>query len=98
MNEYEGIEDRIMEMLDRPGWVSVRGCVNPSSSPPTEEELRRVETVMYAVAKQGRAALWRLIIQDGAEELLAVARPDLELDKELEQRSAWAKAVRITEL
>lgn len=88
-------EQAIMEMLQRPGWTTTRGVMRKPSGDLDPEELRTVEDVMRRLAREGKVGLWKLIIQDSDEELLAAAKPELELDAELEQRQAWARAVRV---
>ena len=87
------LEELIMERIERPGWVSTRGVLQDPSGAKSEEEHKRAEQAMKDLAAQGRVTLWRLIIHDHNEELLAAARPGLELDKDLEERGAWAQAV-----
>ncbi|MEW6136697.1 MAG: hypothetical protein AB1733_00585 [Thermodesulfobacteriota bacterium] len=91
----KSIEELIMERIERPGWVSTRGILLDPAGKLDTEEHRQVEAVMKKLAREGKLLLWKLIIRDKGEELLAAARPDLELDKDLEERGAWAEAVRI---
>ncbi len=88
------LEQLVMERIDRPGWVSTRGILLDPAGDLNSEEHGRAEEAMKSLAERGLVTLWRLIIQDTEEELLAAARPGFELDKDLEERGAWAKAVR----
>lgn len=88
------VEQIVMERIDRPGWVSTRGVLMDPAGELNSEEHRRAEETMKSLAQRGLVTLWRLIIHDTEEELLAAARPGFELDKDLEQRGAWARAVR----
>lgn len=90
----KSLEQLIMERIERPGWVSTRGILQDPGGQLDAEEHRRAEAAMKKLAEEGRVTLWRLIIQERDEELLAAARPGFELDKDLEERGAWAKAVR----
>ena len=87
-------EQLVMVRIDRPGWVSTRGILMDPAGELDSEEHRRAEEAMKSLAAKGLVTLWRLIIPDTEEELLAAARPGLELDKDLEERGAWARAVR----
>lgn len=86
------IEELIMERITHPGWVTTRGILLDPTGNTAKEEHRLVETVMESLAERGLVTLWRLIVLDGAEELVAAARPGLQLDKDLEERGAWARA------
>lgn len=88
---YERI---ILERIERPGWVSTRGVLLDPTGISAQEEIRIVEEVMKELARKGLVVLWRLIIEADGQELLAAARPDLELDRDLEDRGAWARAKR----
>jgi hypothetical protein len=88
------LESRILERIDSPGWVTTRGVLLDPSGRASEEENRRVEQAMLNLAKEGKLTVWRLLLQNEPTELMAVARVGFALDKELEQRGAWAKAVR----
>jgi hypothetical protein len=91
VEEYEKL---ILERIDAPGWVTTRGILLDPTGEGAEEDHRQVETAMKNLAEKGRVTLWTLILQDNAGELLTAARPGLELDRDLEQRGAWATAVR----
>jgi len=91
----ESVEQTILDRIKIPGWTTTRAVLQDSSDSVPKEEYRRVEEVMAALAKQGQVTLWRLIYDDGKMELTAAAKPGFELDKELEERGAWAKAERI---
>lgn len=88
----EKIEKLILERIANPGWVTTRGILLDPQGQSAPEEHLEVEKVMVQLAQRGLVSLWRLILQDGEETLMAAARPDLELDKDLEQRGAWAWA------
>ncbi|MGC8658831.1 MAG: hypothetical protein ACP5U1_07130 [Desulfomonilaceae bacterium] len=88
------IEQKIMDRIKNPGWVSTRGILVDPTSPVGSEEYLRIQSVMRSLSERGMVVLWRLILESDGSELLAAARPDLELDKDLESRGAWAKAVR----
>lgn len=91
----ESVEQAILDKIKIPGWTTTRAVLQDSSDSVPEEEYRRVEEVMAGLAKQGKVTLWRLIYDDGNMELTAAAQPGFELDKELEERGAWARAERI---
>jgi hypothetical protein len=93
----EQIEEIILDRINQPGWVATRGVLRDPRGQFPPEEIARVETVMKKLAEEGRVALWRLFIENEGAELLAAARPGLELDKDLEERGAWAKATRYEE-
>lgn len=86
------IEKLIMERITHPGWVTTRGILLDPTGKSSPEEHRAVQTVMEDLAERGIVTLWRLILQEGNEELIAAARPGIQLDKDLEQRGAWARA------
>jgi hypothetical protein len=91
----ENIEEKILARLKSPGWTTTRALQQDPNEDPSPEELRRIEEAMRNLAKQGKVILWRLVPDQMESELMAAARPGLELDKELEERGAWAKAYRI---
>jgi hypothetical protein len=88
------IEEDIMERINGPGWVTTRGVLKDPSGKSNEEEVRLVEEAMKRLAEKGLLTLWRLKLEYEDAVLLAAARPGLELDKDLEQRGAAAKAER----
>jgi hypothetical protein len=88
------IEREILDRIKSPGWVTSRGLLRDPSGELDKEEYAQIEAVMKGLGEQGVVALWRLKLQNEDTELLAVARPDYELDRELEKRGAWAKAVK----
>ena len=90
----KSLEDLVMERIDRPGWVSTRGILLDPVGELNPEEHRQAEAAMKRLAEQGLVALWRLIIEDTEEELLVAARPGFALDQDLEERGAWARAVK----
>ena len=89
----EDLEKAIMEKIEIPGWTASRGLLRDPTSKDTDEEYRLIEDAMRSLAGQGKVRLWRLILEQDGSELMAVAKPDLELDKDLEERGAWAKAI-----
>ncbi len=88
------IEQKILDRIKNPGWVTTRGILLDPASPADSEESIKIQAVMRSLSDKGMVALWRLVIEADGTELMAAARPDLELDKDLERRGAWAKAVR----
>lgn len=90
----KSLEQLIMDRIERPGWVSTRGILSDPGGELDQEEHVQAERAMKKLANEGRVTLWRLILHDQNEELLAAARPGLQLDKDLEERGAWATAVR----
>jgi uncharacterized protein YqgQ len=90
----EQVEKAIEEMLDRPGWTTARAVLKRPLGEIPKEDVAKVEEVMRKMAEKGVVALWRLTTEQHGE-FLVVARPDFELDKELVERQAWAKAERI---
>lgn len=88
------IEQKILERIKNPGWVSTRGVLVDPTSQPGSDEYLRIQAVMRSLSDRGLVVLWRLILEADGSELLVAARQDLELDKDLERRGAWAKAVK----
>ncbi len=86
------IEEAIMERINRPGWVTTRGVLPGASGQSEEEDYRMVEEAMKRLAEEGLVTLWRLALENEPVELLAAAKPGFELDKDLEQRGAAARA------
>ena len=87
------IEKTIRDRIEAPGWVTTRGVLRDPSGQMADEESKKVETVMKALADKNLVTLWKLVMQDNGTELLVAARNGLALDKDLEARNAWAKAV-----
>jgi hypothetical protein len=87
------IERVILERVQAPGWVTTRGVLRDPSGEMADEESKKVEVVMKDLASKNQVTLWKLIMQDNGAELMVAARNGLELDKDLEARNAWAKAV-----
>jgi len=83
-----------MERIHNPGWVTTRGILLDPASQADSEEHQKIEAAMRSLSDRGLVTLWRLVLEADGVELMAVARPDLELDKDLERRGAWAKAIR----
>ena len=89
----ENLEKAIMDKIEMPGWTASRGLVHDPTSEDCAEECRLIEDAMRSLAGRGKVRLWRLILNRDGSELMAAAKPDLELDKDLEERGAWAKAI-----
>jgi hypothetical protein len=87
-------ERMIVERLEKPGWVTTRGVLRDPTGQADPDDYTSVEEVMHDLAAKGVAALWYLILDEGGVKVLAAARPDLELDKELKRRDAAARAER----
>ncbi len=87
------IEKVILDRVQAPGWVTTRGVLRDPTGEMVEEESKKVENVMMSLANRNQVALWTLIMQDNGTELMVAARIGLELDKDLEARNAWARAV-----
>jgi hypothetical protein len=88
----DNIERTIMERIERPGWIATRGVLQDPTGQQDGDEYQKVEAVMRDLAAKGKVRLWRLIMQQDNAELMAAAKLDLELDKELESKGAWATA------
>jgi hypothetical protein len=88
------IERKILDRINNPGWVTIRGILVDPSSQSDSEEYLMIQQAMRSLSERGLVTLWRLVLEADGSELMAVARPDLELDKDLEVRGAWAKAFR----
>lgn len=88
------IEKKILDRIANPGWVTTRGVLTDPAGQADSEEYQMVQTTMQSLADKGVVTLWRLVLEADGVELMTAARPDLELDKDLERRGAWAKAVR----
>lgn len=86
------IERLVLERIANPGWVTTRGILLDPEGKSSREDHKQVEEVMKRLAERGLVTLWTLILQEGKENLLTAARPGIELDKDLEQRGAWATA------
>jgi hypothetical protein len=84
----------IMQRMEQPGWVTTRGILRDPTGQADPDDYLAVEEIMRELACQGQIVLWRLIVLEDGVEMLAAARPGLELDKDLEERGAWAKAER----
>ncbi len=91
----EELRQMILQKLQGPGWTSIRGVMKDPRSDLGDEEGRRVEEEMNAMAEEGLVTLWWLNIKHQDEGMLAVALPDLDLAAELEKRRAWATAEKI---
>ncbi len=84
-------EEIILERIKEPGWVATRGVVRDPRAA-SSAEIEEAERVMKSLAERGLVTLWRLILEQDGSQMMAAARPGLQLDKDLEQRGAWAKA------
>jgi hypothetical protein len=87
-------EQIIVDRLEGPGWVTTRGVLRDPTGQADPEDYAAVQDVMSSLAAQGVVSLWRLTLDNEGAVVLAAARPDLELDKELKRRDASAKAER----
>lgn len=88
------VEETIMDRIHGPGWVTTRGVLKDPSGQSNQDEVRGVEDAMKRLAEKGLVILWRLKLEYEDAVLLAAARPGLELDRDLEERGAAAKAER----
>jgi hypothetical protein len=93
----DAIEESIMDRINSPGWVTTRGILRDPTGDLDSEEHARIEATMKSLKERGLVVLWNLIVDKDEKPLLAAARPGYELDKELEERGAWARAERYTE-
>lgn len=91
----ENLESVILKKLEYTGWTTTRAVVLEAGEEPSAEDLQAAESVMREMAKKGSVTIWTLVPSSGAKELIAAAKPGLELDRELEERGAWATAKRI---
>ncbi len=89
------LELAILERMQIPGWTTTRAVLQDPNDQLPEEDHRRVREAMERLARRGLVTLWRLKLTRQPVEMLAAAKPELELDKDLEQRGAWATAARI---
>ncbi len=87
----KNIEEIIMERITGPGWVATRGVVRDPRAP-SSSELEEAEQAMKSLAERGLVTLWRLILEQDGSQMMAASRPGMQLDKELEERGAWARA------
>ncbi|MEW6531303.1 MAG: hypothetical protein AB1473_10725 [Thermodesulfobacteriota bacterium] len=93
---HEELKKAVLTKLEGPGWTTARAVLAIVGSDIDEKETRQVEEAMLELAEDGKVQLWTLILDADKSEMLVAALPGLELDKELEKRQAWAKAVRYT--
>jgi hypothetical protein len=93
----DAIEESILDRINSPGWVTTRGILRDPTGNLDTEEHARIEATMKSLKERGLIVLWNLITDNDEKPLLAAARPGYELDKELEQRGAWARAERYSE-
>lgn len=87
----KGIEEIILERINGPGWVATRGVVRDPRAP-SAAEIEEAEQAMKSLAERGLVTLWRLILEHDGSHMMAAAKPGLKLDKDLEERGAWARA------
>jgi hypothetical protein len=85
------LEEIILDRVNGPGWVATRGVVKDPRSADASE-IEEAEQAMRNLAERGLVRLWRLTVEHDGSKMMAAGRPDLELDKDLEQRGAWARA------
>jgi hypothetical protein len=90
-HDYEKI---ILDRLTQPGWITTRGVLRDPSGQADPDDYLAVEEVMKEMAAAGAITLWTLILDEDGKSVMAAARPGMELDKELQQRNAVAKAQR----
>ncbi len=93
----EAIEQQIMERIKSPGWVTTRGILLDPSGSLDSQEHAKIEAAMKKLSQQGLVTLWKLIVENDQKPLLAAAKPGFALDKDLEERGAWARAVPYTD-
>lgn len=91
----EELRRMILEKLKGPGWTSIRGVIQDPRSVLGDDEHRRAEEEMHAMAQEGLVSLWWLTIKHQERGMPAVALPDFDLRAELEKRQALATAERI---
>jgi hypothetical protein len=87
----KSFEEIILERIEGPGWVATRGVVRDPRAADAAE-IEEAEQAMKSLAERGLVTLWRLIIEQDGSQMMAAARPGLQLDKDLEERGAWARA------
>ena len=95
MKLEEDVTEAILDKIAHAGWAASRALLKNPLEEPTPEEVDTIEQAMKALAREGRVSLWRLEYKHEPLEFMAAARPDLQLDKELEERGAWATATRL---
>jgi hypothetical protein len=88
------IERSIMDRIKEPGWVTTRGILRDPVGELDSEEYRHIEAAMKRLHERGLVSLWKLTVQNDGAVLMTAARPDYQLDTELEERGGWAKAER----
>jgi hypothetical protein len=91
----EDLKQAVMEKIGHAGWAASRALLRNPAEEPSPEEIDAIEQAMKALAREGLVSLWRLEYKHEPISFMAVAKPDMELDKELEERGAWAVAVRL---
>ncbi len=87
-------EKFILERLAQPGWVTTRGVLRDPTGQADSEDYLAVEEVMKEMAANGVLTLWTLTLEEDGRSVMAAVKPGMELDKELQQRNATAKAER----
>ncbi len=88
------VEQSVLEKIQAPGWTTPRAVVRTQTGDITQEDIRRVEEVMVAMARAGLVELWRLTLHADKSQMMAAAKPGFDLAKELKDRQAWADAER----
>ena len=91
----DNTEQEILDRIEIPGWTTTRAVLQDGLDDAPKAAYERIENVMRVMAREGKVCLWRLVYDEGKGELLAAAKTDLDLDKELRERGAWATAERV---
>ena len=92
--DYEKV---ILERLTQPGWITTRGVLRDPTGQADPDDYQAVEEVMKEMAANGVITLWTLTLDVDERSVMAAVRPGMELDKELQQRNASAKAERYSQ-
>jgi hypothetical protein len=90
----QDFEKFILDRLTQPGWITTRGVLRDPTGQADPDDYLAVEEVMREMAAKGIVTLWKLTLDEDGKSVMAAVRPGMELDKELEQRNATAKAER----
>lgn len=85
-------EKTIMDRLVQPGWITTRGVLQDPTGQADPDDYLEVERVMKYLAEKGVIRLWKLTLEVDGATVMAAARPEMELDTELERRQAAARA------
>ncbi len=86
------LEQQILKKLEGPGWTTARGVLMEPEDRDNAELHKAVERVMREMARKGALKLWKIKYKHEPLEMIAVSVPALQLDRELEERGAWAIA------